>query len=362
MFSQSETVVLEGGPVRDWRRLEVRMKHSRIKCLDMTKMTIPELREVREAMWDQLIMTVKRVETLEKIEMCRCSSIHLEKIAAVSSNLEYLSVGPIESRQIHLATFERKHLIELKLKGHRELGLKINDARVLSTLSNLKTLSLTVVKNMSEVLLVVGTMTQLESLELGDMTNLTVIEVVQGFNQLNNLKRLRLEKGQEGCPTNAILQTICRLPSLKQLELINFDIDDGFKDSLSLCSNIEKLLLIPTYGGQFQKTNYQVLQGVCTLPRTLKQFTWVMTLELLSETEKVVEDCIKKGGVVGSCSNQNLNEYKGSCAMLYNPITTKVDVMELSRLQHVLILMLPNAQVSLIKTPFKKTWRQTIPI
>ncbi|KAG8332478.1 hypothetical protein J6590_022691 [Homalodisca vitripennis] len=100
---------------------------------------------------------------------------------------------------------------------------------------------------MAVVLEVVGKITQLESLELGDMMSVTETHVIQGFSQLTKLRHLRLEKGQRDCPTDAILRTISLLPSLIQLELINFDVRAGFEVSLARCSNIKILLMIPTY-------------------------------------------------------------------------------------------------------------------
>ncbi|KAG8332477.1 hypothetical protein J6590_022690 [Homalodisca vitripennis] len=118
--------------------------------------------------------------------------------------------------------------------------------------------SLMTVKNMSEVLEVVGKMTQLESLELGEMINVTETHVIQGFSQLTNLKRLRLKKGQQDCPTNAIMQTISKLPSLNHLELINFDSTKGFEAFLGKCSNISTssmmLKLVPI--NAIQVTDY----------------------------------------------------------------------------------------------------------
>lgn len=54
--------------------------------------------------------------------------------------------------------------------------------------------SITTIKNMEDVLPVVGKMTQLEALELGELTNISESTVVNGFSTLTKLKRLRLEK------------------------------------------------------------------------------------------------------------------------------------------------------------------------
>lgn len=44
-----------------------------------------------------------------------------------------------------------------------------------------------------------------------------------------------------------MLNEMSRLPDLVQLELINFDIRPGFDIALASCTNIRRLLLIPTY-------------------------------------------------------------------------------------------------------------------
>lgn len=44
-----------------------------------------------------------------------------------------------------------------------------------------------------------------------------------------------------------MLLEMSKLPDLVQLELINFDIKHGFDDALATCTNIKRLLLIPTY-------------------------------------------------------------------------------------------------------------------
>lgn len=87
----------------------------------------------------------------------------------------------------------------------------------------------------------------LESLELGECTNLPDTIATEALVKLTSLKRLRLEKGQGNCPTAKFLQAVANLPNLVQLELINFDIKPGFDVAIGQCTNLKTLLIIPTY-------------------------------------------------------------------------------------------------------------------
>ncbi|KAG8332465.1 hypothetical protein J6590_022678 [Homalodisca vitripennis] len=263
------------------------------------------------------------------------------------------------------------NLTELKLKGQG--GLEVEDASVLMNLTKLKHLSLTVVKNMSDVLEVVGKMTQLESLELGEMINVTETQVIQGFSQLTKLKRLRLEKGQQDCPTDAILRTISQLPSLIQLELINFDVKAGFEVSLARCSNIKILLMIPTYVTQSATTNHLVMEGVSKLSKTLNHFVWGLTLELLRVTDLFIDQW-EMGQKNTSAKSPTQNPQKksgGDSIPILKPAivdgkkpkegaVTQVDVLQLPKLHKVLTALLPNTKIIILKVPFSATWRQTI--
>lgn len=81
------------------------------------------------------------------------------------------------------------------------------------------------------------------------------------------------------------------MPHLEQLELVNFDIKMGFDKALGACTNIKKLLIIPTYISQSATTNHMVLGGVLRLQPYLTHFVWGVTLELLRVTELFVDQC-----------------------------------------------------------------------
>ena len=95
---------------------------------------------------------------------------------------------------------------------------------------------------------VLGTLRNLESLELGECCDFPEDFGPDALSRLKKLERLRLEKGQgQHCPTFSILEGIATLPKLNHLELINFDVKPGFDKALGQCKNIHRLLIIPTY-------------------------------------------------------------------------------------------------------------------
>lgn len=66
--------------------------------------------------------------------------------------------------------------------------------------------------------------------------------------RLTKLERLRLEKGHvPGCPVIPIIESVAKLPALRQLEIINFDVKPGLDKALAMCKQVRRLLIIPTY-------------------------------------------------------------------------------------------------------------------
>jgi hypothetical protein len=95
---------------------------------------------------------------------------------------------------------------------------------------------------------VLGSLKNLESLELGECCDFPPEFGPESLSRLKKLDRLRLEKGQgKDCPTFSILAGIAVLPKLTHLELVNFDVKPGFDKALAQCTNIRRLLIIPTY-------------------------------------------------------------------------------------------------------------------
>jgi len=369
-----ETVRMKNSTVKDWEGFSATLRRVGTKHLDMRKMLMPDKPEALKSMWVECAKALSKVNTLVKLDLCRCNPFLLEQIAAVCPQLEYIGAAAIKSNQMNLSNLAAcQNLVELKVKSTN--GIELTNSSVLANLPKLKQLSLTTVKNTSEVLRVVGKMTQLESLELGDLTNITKSDVTEALSKLTRLRRLRLEKGQSDCPTAAILGTISLLPNLVQLELINFDVKAGFEEALAKCSNIKILLIIPTYVTQSATTNHLVIEGVQKLSKTLNHFVWGLTLELLRVTDLFIDqwDQTHKTGEAKPPGPQKKSS--GDSIPILKPqnkdgkkppgkegagAVTQVDVLQLPKLHRVLTTLLPTTKIIILKVPFSATWRQTI--
>lgn len=138
---------------------------------------------------------------------------------------------------------------------------------------------------------IIESLTNLETLELGECSDFPDKFGTVVLQKLQKLERLRLEKGQGSCCTFDILEGVSKLENLSQLELVNFDVKNGFDKYLANCKNIKRLLIIPTYISQSATSNNMVLGGVTELSNNLTHFVWGVTLELLRVTELFVDQC-----------------------------------------------------------------------
>ena len=131
----------------------------------------------------------------------------------------------------------------------------------------------------------------LTTLELGECSDFPDKFGSLVLTKLQSLERLRLEKGQGSCCTFNILEGMAGLKNLTQLELVNFDVKNGFDKYLANCRNIKRLLIIPTYVSQSATSNNMILGGVTELSNNLTHFVWGVTQELLRVTDLFVDQC-----------------------------------------------------------------------
>ncbi|XP_014287149.1 uncharacterized protein [Halyomorpha halys] len=394
-----ETVRMKNSKVRDWNGFgRTLLKHG-TRTLDLRKMIVPDTIEEQVHMWEELSQAVKNVKSLTKVDMGRCSPAALSLMAEAVPQLKSLVslaistvlparlpfastltmsciseirqwaslfalMPPQRANELDLAPFTKlTNLTELKLKAAQN-GIELKNFECLKELKNLTSLALTTVKNLDgiEEYLPTG----LVSLELGECSTLSTEMATQTLPKLTNLVRLRLEKGQNDCPTIALLNAIAGLPNLVQLELINFDVKPGFDKALSKCTNIQTLLIIPTYVTQSATTNHVVMGGVAKLSHSLNYFIWGLTLELLKVTDLFI------GQVENQKGNKPLVPKKGSgdSIPILKPATdgepkeggqpSQVDILALPNLQRVLTTLLPQTKIKILKVPFSATWRQTV--
>lgn len=284
-------------------------------------------------------------------------------VSALTIKCETLSLTPFSAL---------KNLKELRLKSTAGLTLT-TDLIALKELTQLEQLSLTSIRDLHKLNLnVIGELKNLESLDLGECMDLPETFGADILTKLDKLEKLRLEKGQGNCHTLEILEAVKNMPHLEQLELVNFDVKNGFDLALGGCVNIKKLLVIPTYISQSATTNHMVLGGVLRLRNTLSHFVWGVTLELLRVTELFVDQCEDpekkdKKDKKGSSSGDSIPVLKpvplikdNDTVILPAHDPPQVEILPLQNLQKLLLQSLPTTRVKILKIPFHATWRQCI--
>ncbi|XP_063238747.1 uncharacterized protein LOC134540142 isoform X2 [Bacillus rossius redtenbacheri] len=369
------SVHMKNSKVSDWQGLATTLSARGTAHLDLRKMLLPQRSEDVAAMWQQFRAVVGRMDGLQRLDLCRCPASVVQHVLTACPRLRTLNATAISCNSISLAAAGGlEHLEELRLKSLSGITLE-SSLGVLSQLSSLKHLALTTFRNLGQQgVEVIGQLESLELLELGEVNNLAATFPAESLACLGKLRRLRLEKVQgPDTLTFNYLETARSLAQLTQLELVNFDVKPGFDSILASCTNIRKLLIIPTYVTQSATTNRMVLGGVLQLASTLQVFVWGVTHELLRVTELFVDQCdvdqakkeqLKKGdcipvlkpvpGIAAVLSPSDA----WSCEEKYGGPTPSVEILSLPKLHKLLNVQLPGTRVKLLKIPFHATWRQ----
>lgn len=349
-------------------------KHGTVH-LDLRKMLLPNNNTTGASgddIWPMFSNAIKNVSSLRKIELCRCPAAVVESLAESNQNLEVLNAVTIKCETMSLDPLKNLNFLqELRLKSTAGLNLT-SDLTALEQLTELRHLSLTSIKDLNKLNInVIANLKKLESLDLGECTDFPANFGADILMKLENLGKLRLEKGQSNCNTFELLDAVKSMAKLEQLELVNFDIKVGFDKALGACTNIKKLLIIPTYISQSATTNHMVLGGVLRLHKTLSHFVWGVTLELLRVTELFVDQCEdpeKKD------KNNKKAPGNGDSIPVLKPVPLlgdnletgvahdppQVEILPLPNLQKLLLQNLPTTRVKILKIPFHATWRQSI--
>ncbi|CAH2057040.1 unnamed protein product, partial [Iphiclides podalirius] len=354
-------VRMKNSHVSDWGGLCAALKKHGTKWLDLRKMLLPQNDTI---FWDQFSEHIGTVDTLERLELCRCPARAVEAAMSRVPSLRALAAPAIRDAKLDpspLAALPRLEL--LRLKSLAGLALT-SDLRPLAALTRLQHLSLTSIKELGWCACeVVGQLEQLESLELGECSFGAAF--AGALARLSRLRRLRLERGVAHCAAPALLRALATLPRLTRLELVNFDVKVGFDDALAECKNIQRLLIIPTYVSQSATTNKQVLSGVLRLKDTLTHLMWGVTIELLRVTELFIDQCDQGG---------DKRRDVGECIPVLKPVPgcrlpderhlvagpPQVEILPLPTLQRLLSAQMPNTKLKILRIPFHATWRQSL--
>ena len=94
-----------------------------------------------------------------------------------------------------------------------------------------------------EHLQTIGQLKTLQSLELGNCDHIEPDSLFSSIQTFTHLKYLRLERGK----FNDSIGELCNLNKLQTLELIDFEMVQGFGTGLVQLQKLRKFLLIPIY-------------------------------------------------------------------------------------------------------------------
>jgi hypothetical protein len=365
------TVRMKNSQVHSFEGLANSLQKHGTVHLDLRKMLLPT--NGGDDIWPEFSKAIEKVQTLRKIELCRCPASVVEQLAVTNKDLEVVNAVTIKCESMSLDMLSSlTNLKELRLKSTSGLTLS-SDITSLKELTSLTHLSLTSIKDLNKMdLHVIAALRSLESLDLGECSDFPTNFGEEILIKLKNLEKLRLEKGQGNCHTFEILDAVQQMPQLEQLELVNFDIKTGFDVALGGCRNIRKLLIIPTYISQSATTNHMVLGGVLRLQSTLSHFVWGVTLELLRVTELFVDQCedpdkkekrdkkpVGNGDSIPVLKPVPLiTDKDDTIPPAHDP--PQVEILPLPNLQKLLLQSLPTTRVKILKIPFHATWRQSI--
>ncbi|KAG7197587.1 hypothetical protein KM043_006053 [Ampulex compressa] len=369
-----KTVRMKNSQVTDWDGLADTLQRRGTQHLDLRKMLVAG---ESDGIWKKFLMVIPRVTSLVKLELCRCPVMVVEEVIKNCPQLEVLSAMSIKCDSLNLESVGNLRCCqELRLKAISGMSLQ-EDLTPLQELLQLTQLSLTSVKELGKKKIdIIQTLINLETLELGECSDFPDKFGTMVLIKLQKLERLRLEKGQGSCCTFDILDGVSKLQNLSQMELVNFDVKNGFDKCLANCKNIKRLLIIPTYISQSATSNNMVLGGVTELSNNLTHFVWGVTLELLRVTELFVDQCnLMSKQVTGDSipvlkpvpclkliediEDENDNQ-KGDDKQQLNLTSPQVDILPLPQLQKLLLTALPKTRVKILKIPFHATWRQSI--
>lgn len=327
--------------------------------LDLRKILIPSSLD-----WNDFITHIGSVPDLETLHLCRCPTEVATALLETSTNLKSLNALSLVGKIIEFpAQCKLNRLTELRLKSGSSIS--IGNLVALRNLPALRHLSLTSIKDLDAAKLEPITTLALESLELGECTNLTILFARNILLKLTKLRRLRLENGKEKCATFDILDGLEKLPNIRQLELVNFDIRQGFDTRIAACKQLKRILLIPTYISQSATTNNLVLATIAKLGPHLQSFTWVVTQELIRVTDLYTDECHTDGPKKPSEDKIPVIKPIPMIADTQKSTTSDtspqlVEILPLNRVDKIVQTNIPSLKLRIVKVPFSATWRQTI--
>jgi hypothetical protein len=337
-----KTVSLKNTRVFNWKGFAKFFNQTKSGHLDVRKMLFVK---DREATWTEIISIAPEFLMLKKLELPKLSGAVLTDIVSACPRLESVH-APLTTPPLNINVFSRMtQLKELRLKSSAGSMLRVNQG--LNDLSNLAPrltqLSLLTMEGLQQRDFdVFGTLVHLQLLEIGECHNAPP-NIFKTLSDLSKLQRLRMEKGIVG----ENVSKLANAPRLKDLELIDFQIEKGFRAGLSVIKNIQKFLIIPTYKNEVAKINTEIVEGVTKEMTQLSSFYLGVTNEWLEAM-----------AVAMGSSKAHKTGGEKECFPLSRE--GQVDHISLPALYRLICREMPSCKVKVLKMSAQATCKQFI--
>ncbi|XP_050538345.1 uncharacterized protein LOC126903861 isoform X2 [Daktulosphaira vitifoliae] len=386
-----QNVRLKNSMVYDWEKFVNTIDNLGTISLDTRRMLIPTKTDDFESFWLKFSASIKKAKKLRVIELYRCPTHVVEDAIYALPQLAVLNSTSIKNphlikeakNSVEFMALSLKYLgqmtnlTEIRLKGLS--GIKLTTISSMENLVNLKTLSLTSIKQFPKDICksLDSVSTSLEFLEIGDCDCMPH-DFATSLRKFINLRSLRLENccGRWDTYAQSVFSAIRSLEKLNILELINIEFSNCVEDELEKCDGIRGLLIIPAYVSQSATTNCHLIDCLKKLSGTLTHLVWGLTHELLRVTDLFITQYQQNQHTIGynlelshtkETSNnipilrtRKMRQKPGELILEKDKEKDKqdnVDILSVPALETLLENMMIGAKTKVIKVPFSATTR-----
>ncbi|GAB0091068.1 hypothetical protein DMENIID0001_058650 [Sergentomyia squamirostris] len=345
--------------VTDWEDVFIVLKQHGATGLDLR-----EIQPLSKKMWKNFSFHVKMLEQqLLIVTIEDCPAEVVSKMFLTNPNLKNVNADSVQGPKINFKDVENaSKLEELHVRAKTELQIK-GDLVSMGKLLSLKRLTLVGIKGLSGVKLEsLGGLINLTDLEIGDCSDVDDFFFSDTLPKLPLLQRLRIMGARDEAKTTAFVNAVAqKIPWLRQLELVNFELKKGFKEAIAKCTNLNTLLLAPIYPNDSAHVVSTILHSLNPLFRNLKVFTWIITSELVKIADNMGTDTnnttINTGGFA---RGQSLPVAEPVYDLETVESRTQTALRSITYFERTFDFSLPNTFVKIVKIPFEKTCRAAV--
>nr|CAD7260040.1 unnamed protein product [Timema shepardi] len=114
-----KTVRLKNSQVHDWEGCSAALSRHRTQHLDLRKMLVPQN---TDSMWTEFCKAMAKVDSLERLDLCRCSASTVEQVCSSCTQLKVLNAQAISS-----SSFKNCSTASVRVAVHENEDMKNDD-------------------------------------------------------------------------------------------------------------------------------------------------------------------------------------------------------------------------------------------